>query len=72
VEVFELDHAWGSQCQAEDIRRHSFPTHGVTRVRCGGHSVRGVSWVGLVEGKHTLLLCPGHLLERIAPIVERI
>jgi len=70
MRVFELDHAWGSQCQAEDIYRHSYPKNGVTRVRCGGYAIRGVMWQGLVEGEHTLLVCQGHLLERVAPAIE--
>lgn len=66
MRIFELDHAWGSQCQAEDIHRHSYPTNVATRVRCGGYAVRGVTWQGRVEGEHTLLVCAGHLLERFA------
>ena len=61
IEVFEVDPtAWGSRCQAIDMRPLVGIRRGVERKRCGGYVTTGVSWEGRVEGRHTLLVCERH------------
>lgn len=69
TEIFEVDHAWGSQCQAGDHVRTAYPKIGVRFERCGGYVKRGVTWEGRVEGQHTLLVCDAHTLKHVGPFI---
>jgi len=69
MQFFEVDHACGSRCQASDVTRISYPRSGVRVDRCGGYVTRGVTWQGLVEGEHTLLVCDRHALQRAAEAI---
>lgn len=70
MRFFDLDHAWGSQCQASDVTRVYYPKNGVRVDRCGGYATRGVVWQGMVEGEHSLLVCDRHALQRAQEAME--
>lgn len=67
TEVYELDSAYGSQCQRSDFRRTTYPKVGVVAERCGGYAVVGITWEGLTEGTHHSRFCPRHACAFLFP-----
>lgn len=57
------------QCEAELVLPARYPKLGTVRERCGGTAVKGATWDGMTEGRHSAILCDRCLLRYLGPMI---